>query len=438
MNMYEIITRKKRGEELGREEIAYFIEGVTDGSIPDYQTAALLMAICIKGMTDEETFILTDEMTHSGDTLDLSGIEGIKVDKHSTGGVGDKTSLVLGPMLSSLGLRLAKMSGRGLGHTGGTLDKLESIPGFSSDMTEEAFMDAVRDHGIAVVSQTADLAPADKKLYALRDVTATVDNVSLITSSIMSKKLACGCDCLVLDVKCGSGAFMRTPEEARELAVKMVEIGTRAGKKVGAVISDMNEPLGHAVGNAIEVNEAVETLRGRGPEDLRELCLELGSVLVMNAGLCDDKETAKAMLEETLEDGRALGKFMEMVESQGGVSSVFSGDGLLRTSALAREVLSPADGYVSAISCSEIGMASMLTGAGRQKKDDVLDLSAGIYVKKKVGDRVSMGESIATVYSSDPGKLEVAAERLSGAYSFSPEKVDPLPMIYETILRSEK
>ena len=434
MNMYEIITKKKQGLPLTAEEIGFFVSGVTDGSIPDYQTSALLMAICLKGMDDEETFLLTDAMTHSGDTLDLSAIEGIKADKHSTGGVGDKSTLVLAPMLACCGLKVAKMSGRGLGHTGGTIDKLESIPGFSTSMSDDDFIRTVREHGITVVGQTADLAPADKKLYALRDVTATIDNISLITSSIMSKKLACGADCLVLDVKTGSGAFMKTVDDARQLGRKMVDIGRRAGKKVGCVISDMNQPLGTHVGNAIEVNEAVETLRGRGSEDLRHLCLVLGSVLLVNAGIAKDRAESESMLSASLDSGRALSKFMEFVTAQGGDTSVFDGERLLPVAPLSMDVLSPADGYVSSISCADVGMASLLTGAGRETKDDVLDLSAGLIVYRKVGDRVRKGDAIATVYSSDGKKLESAAAKLLDAYEFSQEETEPLRLIHEIIM----
>ena len=434
MNMYEIITKKKQGLPLTAEEIGFFVSGVTDGSIPDYQTSALLMAICLRGMDDEETFLLTDAMTHSGDTLDLSAIEGIKADKHSTGGVGDKTTLVLAPMLACCGLKVAKMSGRGLGHTGGTIDKLESIPGFSTSMSDDDFIRTVREHGITVVGQTADLAPADKKLYALRDVTATIDNISLITSSIMSKKLACGADCLVLDVKTGSGAFMKTVDDARQLGRKMVDIGRRAGKKVGCVISDMNQPLGTHVGNAIEVNEAVETLRGRGSEELRQLCLVLGSVLLVNSGVASDRSESEGMLSDSLDSGRALSKFMEFVTAQGGDSSVFDGDGLLPVAPLGTDVRSPADGYVKSISCADVGMASLLTGAGRETKDDVLDLSAGLIVHRKVGDRVSRGDSIATVYASDGDKLTKAADKLLEAYEITQEETEPLRLIHEIIL----
>ncbi|MCR4893604.1 MAG: pyrimidine-nucleoside phosphorylase [Eubacteriales bacterium] len=434
MNMYEIITKKKQGLPLTAEEIGFFVSGVTDGSIPDYQTSALLMAICLKGMDDEETFLLTDAMTHSGDTLDLSAIEGIKADKHSTGGVGDKTTLVLAPMLACCGLKVAKMSGRGLGHTGGTIDKLESIPGFSTSMSDDDFIRTVREHGITVVGQTADLAPADKKLYALRDVTATIDNISLITSSIMSKKLACGADCLVLDVKTGSGAFMKTVDDARQLGRKMVDIGRRAGKKVGCVISDMNQPLGSHVGNAIEVNEAVETLRGRGSEELRHLCLVLGSVLLVNAGIAKDRAESEGILSASLDSGRALSKFMEFVTAQGGDTSVFDGERLLPVAPLSMDVLSPADGYVSSISCADVGMASLLTGAGRETKDDVLDLSAGLIVHRKVGDRVRKGDAIATVYSSDEKKLESAVAKLLDAYEFSQEETEPLRLIHEIIM----
>ncbi len=433
MNMYEIITKKKNKEKLSKDEIDFFVKGVTNGSIPDYQTSALLMAVCLNGMDDEETWFLTDAMTHSGDVLDLGEIKGIKVDKHSTGGVGDKTSLVLTPMLAACGLKVAKMSGRALGHTGGTIDKLESIKGFSCDISEERFFDDVNEIGIAIAAQTADVAPADKKLYALRDVTATVDNVSLISSSIMSKKLACGADCIVLDVKTGSGSFMKTPKDSAELAGKMVHIGKRAGKNVSAVISDMNQPLGHAVGNALEVKEALHTLKGNGPEDLKKLCLTLGAQLLINANIAQNEEEAESLLEATLANGKALEKFRQFVKAQGGDDSFIENEELLPCAKLKENVLSPCSGWVEKTNCSEIGMASLFSGAGREKKGDPVDLGAGIIVHKKIGDRVEKGDIIAEIYSSDKKKLALAAEKLLNAYTFGKEPVGKPELIYKTV-----
>ncbi len=433
MNMYEIITKKKHGEKLNKEEIDFFVNGVTDDSIPDYQTSALLMAICLKGMDDEETWLLTDAMTHSGDVLDLSNIPGVKVDKHSTGGVGDKVSLVLTPMLAACGLKVAKMSGRALGHTGGTIDKLESISGFSCDISEEMFSKNVNEFGIAIAAQTADVAPADKKLYALRDVTATVDNISLISSSIMSKKLACGADSIVLDVKTGSGSFMKTVEESQCLAKKMVDIGKRAGKNVSAVISDMDQPLGNAVGNALEIKEALQVLKGNGPEDLKELCLVLGSLLLINSGVSSNEEEARLILNDTLSSNKALEKFKQLIISQGGDPRFVGDENLFSIAPLKQNVLSPCDGYVAKIECSEIGMASLLSGAGREKKTDKIDLGAGIIVEKKVGDSVTKGCVLATIYSSSTEKLENAAQKLQNAYSFSNTKVFKQRLIYGVI-----
>lgn len=433
MNMYEIITKKKHKETLSEAEIRFWVKGLTSGEIPDYQTSALLMAICLNGMNDEETWILTDAMTHSGDVLNLDKIEGIKVDKHSTGGVGDKTTLVLAPMLAACGLKVAKLSGRGLGHTGGTIDKLESIKGFNVSLTDDEFIDNVNNCGVAVAAQTAEVAPADKKLYALRDVTATVDNVSLITSSIMSKKLASGADCLVLDVKTGSGSFMNTVENARELAEKMVSIGKKANRKVSAVISDMNQPLGYAVGNALEVKEAIATLQGNGAEDLRNLCIVLGSQLLLNAGIADDIDAARSKMQAVLDDKSALEKFKEFVAAQGGDISVIEDTDKLPKANLSKEVLSDKEGYISKIACSEVGMASLYSGAGRATKEDTIDFGAGIIVKAKIGDYVKKGESIATVYSSDEDKLNSACEKLLAAYEISKEKPAEQVLIYGVI-----
>lgn len=433
MNMYEIITKKKNKEKLSKDEIDFFVKGVTDGSIPDYQTSALLMVVCLNGMDDEETWLLTDAMTHSGDVLDLGEIKGIKVDKHSTGGVGDKTSLVLTPMLAACGLKVAKMSGRALGHTGGTIDKLESIKGFSCDISEEKFFADVNEIGIAIAAQTADVAPADKKLYALRDVTATVDNVSLISSSIMSKKLACGADCIVLDVKTGSGSFMKTPEDSAELAEKMVNIGKRAGKNVSAVISDMDQPLGYAVGNALEVKEALHTLKGHGPEDLKKLCLTLGAQLLINANIAQNETEAEKLLEETIANGKAFEKFRQFVKAQGGDDSFIENEELLPCAKLKKYVESPCSGWVEKTNCSEIGMASLFSGAGREKKGDPVDFGAGIIVRKKVGDRVETGDILAEIYSSDKEKLDLAAKKLLDAYTFGEAPVQKHELIYKTV-----
>ena len=421
MLMVDIIRKKRDGGKLSKEEIDFFINGYVKGEIPDYQVSALMMAIFFKGMDDEETGLLTSAMLHSGDVLDLSAIKGFKVDKHSTGGVGDKTSLVLTPMVASCGVSVAKMSGRGLGHTGGTIDKLESFKGFSTAITNEQFINNVNKIGISIMGQTKDLAPADKLLYALRDVTATVDNMSLIASSIMSKKLAAGADGIVLDVKSGSGAFMKTDEDARLLAEKMVAIGKHAGVKVMAVISDMDQPLGRAVGNAIEVREAIDTLKGNGPEDLHELCLTLGSYMVFFAGKAPDRESARTMLEEAVSSGRALDKLADFIEAQGGSRDDVYHPENLPSAGHSIDLTAPSDCYVSSIMSEDVGTACLLLGGGRRSKEDVIDLSAGIYLHKKVGEHCSAGEKVATLYADDAGKLDEALSRLKGAYSFSAE-----------------
>ena len=403
MTMYDIIRRKRDGGALSKEEIDFFVEGYTSGSIPDYQASALLMAIYFQGMNREETGNLTLAMAHSGQTLDLSGISGTKVDKHSTGGVGDKTSLALLPMAAACSVSIAKMSGRGLGHTGGTIDKLESFPGFCVSLTTEQFQKQVNDIGIALMSQTGQLAPADKKLYALRDVTATVDQLSLIASSIMSKKLAAGADAIVLDVKTGSGAFMKTEKDAFLLAEEMVEIGRQAGQKTIAVVTDMDQPLGRAVGNALEVKEAIATLRGEGPEDFTNLCLTLGSAMLLVAG--------KA---ESLEDRQA----------------VYAPENL-PGAAYQIPVLSPKEGYLAHMDCEEIGRVSMILGGGREKKEDEIDLSVGIVLKKKCGDFIKAGEPLALLHVNDLGKLEEARERFLRACYFSKEAPVPRPLIHK-------
>lgn len=433
MLMVDLIRKKRDGGKLTKEEIEYMVKGYTQGEIPDYQMSAMLMAILFRHMDPEETVELTLAMMNSGEVLDLSAINGIKVDKHSTGGVGDKTSLVLTPMVASLGVPVAKMSGRGLGHTGGTIDKLESFTGFHTDISNEQFMQNVSKIGISIMGQTANLAPADKKLYALRDVTGTVDNLSLIVSSIMSKKLAAGADAIVLDVKCGNGAFMKTEEDATELATSMVDIGKRLNRKMVAVISDMEQPLGYAVGNAIEVQEAIDTLNGRGPDDLKELCLTLGSQMVYLAGKANDEAEARQRLEQVLDDGTALHKFADFIEAQGGDREQVYHPEKLPKATLTCEVKAENDGYVEKIRCEEVGNTSLLLGGGRRSKTDVIDLSVGIILKKKTGDQVSAGESIATLYANDEQKMKEAAERLYQSYTFSERKTEPGKLIKKII-----
>ena len=431
MTMYDIIRRKRDGGALSKEEIDFFVEGYTNGSIPDYQASALLMAIYFQGMNREETGNLTLAMAHSGQMLDLSGISGTKVDKHSTGGVGDKTSLALLPMAAACSVSIAKMSGRGLGHTGGTIDKLESFPGFCVSLTTEQFQKQVNDIGIALMSQTGQLAPADKKLYAIRDVTATVDQLSLIASSIMSKKLAAGADAIVLDVKTGSGAFMKTEKDAFLLAEEMVEIGRQAGQKTIAVVTDMDQPLGRAVGNALEVKEAIATLRGEGPEDFTNLCLTLGSAMLLAAGKAESFEEAKGRLKEVIANGKALEKLAELVEAQGGDRQAVYAPENLPGAAYQIPVLSPKEGYLAHMDCEEIGRVSMILGGGREKKEDEIDLSVGIVLKKKCGDFIKMGEPLALLHVNDLGKLEEARERFLRACHFSKEAPVPRPLIYK-------
>lgn len=416
MRMYDIIQHKRDNKELSCEEIQFFVEKYTAGNIPDYQAAALAMAIFFNGMTPEETAALTLAMAHSGDVMDLSPIKGIKVDKHSTGGVGDKTSLVLGPMVAALGVPVAKMSGRGLGHTGGTIDKLESFPGFQTGIPEQEFFDNVNRIGIAIAGQTGNLAPADKKLYALRDVTATVESIPLIASSIMSKKIAAGADVIVLDVKVGSGAFMKDEESAVKLADTMVRIGDAVGKKTMAVVSDMDEPLGFAVGNALEVKEAIDTLAGNGPQDLYELCLELGSHMVAGAGKAQNCAEAKEMLAGTIKDGSALKKLAELVEAQGGNPEAVYDTGLLPKASIEYEYRADTEGYVSRIVCDIVGTSAMVLGGGRENKDSVIDLSVGIVLEAKKGAYVHKGDVLARFYANDENKLSDAVKRFADAY----------------------
>lgn len=400
MRMVDIIEKKRDGQELTTAEINFFIEGYTKGEIPDYQASALAMAIYFQDMNDRERADLTRAMVESGDTIDLSAIDGVKVDKHSTGGVGDTTTLVLAPLVASLGVPVAKMSGRGLGHTGGTIDKLESIAGFHVELTREQFIDLVNRDKVAVIGQSGNLTPADKKLYALRDVTGTVNSIPLIASSIMSKKIAAGADAIVLDVKTGDGAFMKTQEDAEKLAHAMVRIGNHVGRKTIAIISDMSQPLGFAIGNALEVKEAIETLQGKGPKDLTELVLTLGSQMVILAGKAKNSEEAKEMLLDAIHSGKALAKFKEFLANQGGDASIVDDLTKLPQAKYKIELPAKQSGYISRMVADEIGVASMILGAGRATKEDVIDLAVGLVLHKKVGDKVEEGESILTIYSN--------------------------------------
>lgn len=429
MRMYDLIMKKRNGGSLSQEEIAYMITGYTAERIPDYQMSAMMMAIFFRGMSAEETTALTMAMAHSGDMIDLSGIKGTKVDKHSTGGVGDKTSISLTPMVAACGVKIAKMSGRGLGHTGGTIDKLESFAGFSTGITEEHFVRQVNEIGVSIMGQTADIAPADKKLYALRDVTATVDNMSLIASSIMSKKLASGADAIVLDVKTGSGAFMKREEDSFALAQEMVTLGNMAGRKTIAVVSDMDQPLGRAVGNALEVKEAIATLRGEGPEDFTKLCMTLGAYMLIAGGAAADEAEAEQKLRRVIEDGSALKKLADFVQAQGGDAQAVYDTSRLPQAAIAEDIAAPQDGYVSKIDCDEIGICSLLLGGGRETKDSEIDLSVGLILHKKVGDQVQKGESLATIHANDTDKLAAAKERFLKAYHFAARPVQDTELI---------
>ena len=422
MRMYDLIMKKRNGGTLSKEEIEFMVSEYTKGTIPDYQMSAMMMAIYFVGMNDEETLHLTMAMAHSGDMLDLSEIHGIKVDKHSTGGVGDKTSLALAPMVAACGLTVAKMSGRGLGHTGGTIDKLESFEGFRTDISTGKFIENVNTIGVSIMGQTANLAPADKKLYALRDVTATVDNMSLIASSIMSKKLAAGSDAIVLDVKTGSGAFMKKKEDAFALAKAMVNIGNMAGRKTTAVITDMDQPLGYAVGNALEVKEAIETLKGNGPKDFTELCYTLGSYMLVAGEIAKDSTEAMEMLKQSVETGKAFEKFLEFIGAQGGNTKQAHDTGLLPKASLELPVFVDLEGYVEKIICDEVGICSLILGGGRENKESEIDLSVGLILHKKVGDYVTKDTPIATLYGNSDEKIKIAKERLVKAYFITDRK----------------
>lgn len=432
MRTVDLIAKKRDGGELSQEEIGFLIRGYTDGSIPDYQMSALAMAIYFRGMTPGERADLTMAMVESGDRIDLSQIAGIKVDKHSTGGVGDTTTLVLAPLVASVGVPVAKMSGRGLGHTGGTVDKLESIPGFHVEITSEQFLELVNRNGLAVVGQSGDLTPADKKLYALRDVTATVESIPLIASSIMSKKIAAGADAIVLDVKTGDGAFMKEMDDTMELARTMVDIGNRVGRRTVAVISDMSQPLGYAIGNALEVKEAIDTLRGEGPADLHELSLTLGSRMVMLAGKASDIAEARKMLEESVASGRALDTFKKFLSAQGGDATVVDQPELLPTAAFRLDVPAKEDGYVAGMAAERIGTAAMMLGAGRATKESVIDLAVGIVLRKKIGDRVVRGEPLATIHANRE-QVDEVMEMLYGSIRIATDPVDPPKLVYGVV-----
>lgn len=436
MRMYDLIARKKHGEALSQEEIRYMVQGFTEGAIPDYQMAAMLMAIYFKGMNEEEMTYLTLDMAHSGDMVDLSAIAGVKVDKHSTGGVGDKTTLVIGPLVASLGVKVAKMSGRGLGHTGGTIDKLESIPGFQTSIPKEEFFDIVNRTGIAVIGQSGNMVPADKKLYALRDVTATVDSIPLIASSIMSKKLAAGSDGIVLDVKTGSGAFMKTLEDSIALAKEMVAIGTGAGRNCCALITDMDVPLGHAIGNSLEVIEAVDTLKGHGPGDLTEVCLSLAAHMLYMAGRGSLHECHQ-MAKDALEDGRGLNTLVEMVKAQGGDESYILDTERFPVSSCTYEVKALQSGYITHIDTEACGIASVLLGAGRSRKEDSIDYSAGILLKKKYGESVEKGQVLAVLYASQSALFDDAAKEILHAYTIGSEPAGVEKLIYARITKDE-
>lgn len=432
MRMVDLIEKKRDGRELTEEEISFIINGYTDGTIPDYQISAFTMAVFFQGMTEKERADLTMAMVHSGDVIDLSAIEGIKVDKHSTGGVGDTTTLVLGPLVAAVGVPVAKMSGRGLGHTGGTIDKLEAVKGFHVEIDKEEFIKLVNKNKVAVIGQSGNLTPADKKLYALRDVTATVNSIPLIASSIMSKKIAAGADAICLDVKTGAGAFMKSLDDSRELAEAMVRIGNNVGRKTMAIISDMSQPLGFAIGNALEVKEAIDTLKGQGPKDLSELCLTLGSQMVYLAEKADSIEAARELLEEAIKSGKALETFKLFLESQGGDASVVDHPERLPQAPFKLELPAKESGYVAEITADSIGTAAMILGAGRATKESEIDLSVGLVLNKKIGDKVEAGESLVTIYSNTEN-IDDVKQRLYEHIKVIDKKVDAPELIYEVI-----
>ncbi len=431
MRMYDVILKKRNGGRLLREEIEFFISGYVKGDIPDYQASAFMMAVYFRGMDDEETFYLTDAMTRSGDTADLSSL-GTVADKHSTGGVADTTTLIVVPLVAACGLKVAKMSGRGLGHTGGTLDKLESIPGMNISLTMEAFLKQINSVGAAVMGQTMKLCPADKMLYSLRDVTATVESIPLIASSIMSKKIASGANIIMLDVKTGSGAFMGSFEDSKALAKKMVAIGKRSGKNTAALITDMSQPLGNAVGNALEVEEAIEILQGKTKGDLLTVAMALASGMLKLAGIAENESAALQMLENALSSGRALDKLGEIISAQGGNADIVRDVSLLPRAAFIDNVYADKEGYLSEVDCRALGTAASLLGAGRIKKDDSIDLSVGLIMKKRIGDRINRGDKLCEVHANDKYKLEQAKRDISNCITITHETTSPV-LIYEYI-----
>ncbi|WP_042271916.1 pyrimidine-nucleoside phosphorylase [[Clostridium] dakarense] len=437
MRMYDIIRKKRDNHELSKAEIEFFVDKYSKGEIPDYQASALLMSIYLNKMNKEETVYLTEAMMKSGDVIDLSDIDGIKVDKHSTGGVGDKTTIALAPLVAACGGPVAKMSGRGLGHTGGTLDKLEAIPGFSIEMEADKFIKSVNEHKIAVCGQTASIAVADKKMYALRDVTATVDNISLIAASIMCKKLASGADAILLDVKTGDGAFMKTLDDSFELAKAMVDIGCGMNRETIGMITDMDEPLGFAVGNSLEVIEAIETLKGNGPKDFVLLCETLGAYMLVLAKVCDDFEDGVQKIREAINSGAALDKLRVFIENQGGDKNIVDDYSLLPTAKNIVPVKALKSGYISKIEAEEVGMAAMILGAGRETKEDILDMAAGIVLEKKVGEYVNEGDILAYIHYDREDKFEASKERFMGAYSIVEEEVVPKKLIYGVVTKNE-
>lgn len=433
MRMYDLILKKRQGNTLTKEEIQWMIREYTDGKIPDYQMSAMMMAVCFQGLDKEETYELTMAMAQSGEMLDLSGIEGVKVDKHSTGGVGDKTSLALTPIVASLGIPVAKMSGRGLGHTGGTIDKLESIPGFSTQLTDEQFEEQVNSIGVSIMGQTKDLAPADKLLYALRDVTATVDQISLIASSIMSKKLAAGADAILLDVKTGSGAFMKEESEAVKLAQEMVDIGKSAGRKMTAVITNMDEPLGMAVGNILEVKEAIDTLKGNGPKDFTELVETLASHMLILGGIAEKFDEALSMVRGAVRDGKALDKFKQFVSAQGGDTRYIDHPELFEQAHIIEEIRSEQDGFVERINAQEIGICSLILGGGRETKDSQIDPAVGLVFSKKVADPVKKGDLLVTIYGNDEEKVKQAVKHFKENFHIAKDQPEKPQMIKQVL-----
>lgn len=433
MNMVDIITKKRDGGELTPEEIRFFIDNYVKDRIPDYQASALLMAIYFRGLSRAETFALTEAMEFSGDVEDLSDLPGVKVDKHSTGGVGDKTTLVVAPVAAAAGVTVAKMSGRGLGFTGGTADKLEAIPGFRTRLEPAEFHRQLEELGLAVITQTGSITPADKKIYALRDVTGTVESPGLIASSIMSKKLAAGSDGIVLDVKCGSGALLQDLAEAENMADLMIDIGRKAGRKMVAVISDMSQPLGRAVGNALEVEEAVQVLKGGGPEDLRQLCLELAGEMIWIGGRAESFEEGKETARQVLSDGRALEKFRQMVRRQGGDDRIVEEPERMGSSRYSRDVLAGRTGFIAEMATQEIGRASQHLGAGRLRKEDEIDFTAGIRMHVRIGDSVQEGDVLATLYGADSRRLEDAEIIMEEAIRISAEPAAPPKLIQKII-----